>query len=302
MGCKTIKNIRFYAVFLIFAQNYAPMRLIIDAGSTKMEWILLDGNTVKQRFYTEGFNPNYTERQCLVDMCHGVSLPEGIHYIHYYGTGCGNEQNCLLIKEVFQERFPYAEIHVTHDLMAACHAVLGHEKGIACILGTGSNACLYDGERITEKAVSLGYLVGDEGSGMHIGREVVRAYFYGFMPEELRMRFEAEYHLDLKTFVQRLYHEGQPSKYLATFAKFAGENQAHPFMHDLVKRCFNAFIEAFVIRDNANRSLKVSFIGSVAFHFQDILKEGLADYGLAIGEIMQAPAEGLIRYYQSLPA
>ena len=106
------------------------MRLIIDAGSTKMEWILLDGNTVKQRFYTEGFNPNYAEKQCLVDMCHGVSLPDGIHYIHYYGTGCGNEQNCLLIKEVFQERFPFAEIHVTHDLMAACHAVLGHEKGI----------------------------------------------------------------------------------------------------------------------------------------------------------------------------
>ena len=302
MGCKTIKNIRFYAVFLIFAQNYAPMRLIIDAGSTKMEWILLDGNTVKQRFYTEGFNPNYAERQCLVDMCHGVSLPDGIHFIHYYGTGCGNEQNCLLIKEVFQERFPFAEIHVTHDLMAACHAVLGHDKGIACILGTGSNACLYDGEHITEKAVSLGYLVGDEGSGMHIGREVVRAYFYGFMPEELRMRFEAEYHLDLKAFVQRLYHEGQPSKYLATFAKFAGENQAHPFMHDLVKRCLYAFIEAFVIRDNASSSLKVSFIGSVAFHFQDILKESLADYGLAIGEIMQAPAEGLIRYYQSLPA
>ena len=278
------------------------MRLIIDAGSTKMEWILLDGDVVKQRFYTEGFNPNYSDRRCLVETCHGASLPNEIQSIHYYGTGCGNEQNCQMIKEVFQNRFPEVEILVTHDLMAACHAVLGHEQGIACILGTGSNACVYDGNDIVERAVSLGYLVGDEGSGMHIGREVVRAYFYGFMPEELRMRFEAEYHPDLKAFIQRLYHEGQPSKYLATFAKFAGENQAHPYVHDLVKRCFNAFIEAFVIRDNASSSLKVSFIGSVAFHFQDILKESLADYGLAIGEIMQAPAEGLIRYYQSLPA
>ena len=274
------------------------MRLIIDAGSTKMEWILMDGNAVVRRFTTEGFNPNYSDRQCLVETCRGASLPNGIQFIHYYGTGCGNEQNCQIIREVFQNHFLDADIHVTHDLMAVCHAVLGHEKGIACILGTGSNACLYDGETITEKAVSLGYLVGDEGSGMHVGREVVRAYFYGFMPEELRMQFDAEYHLDLKEFIQQLYHEGQPSKYLATFAKFAGENQAHPFIHDLVKRCFNAFVEAFVLRNNASRSLKVSFIGSVAFHFQDILKESLADYGIAIGEIMQAPAEGLVKYYQ----
>ena len=281
------------------------MKLIIDSGSTKMGWILLNGQEVKAHFVTKGFNPNYSDIQhleSLVETCHGASLPKDIHSIHYYGTGCGNEQNCQLIKDVFQRHFPKAEITVTHDLMAACHALLGHEKGIACILGTGSNACVYDGENITERAVSLGYLVGDEGSGMHIGKEVVRAYFYGFMPEELRMRFEAEYHLDLKAFIQRLYHEGQPSKYLATFAKFAGENQAHPYVHDLVKRCFNAFIEAFVIRDYANRSLKVSFIGSVAFHFQDILKETLAEYGLSMGEVMQAPAEGLIRYYQSLPA
>ena len=278
------------------------MRLIIDAGSTKMEWILLDGNEVKSRFTTEGFNPNYAERQCLVETCHGASLPDGIRSIHYYGTGCGNEQNCLLIKEVLQERFPGADIHVTHDLMAACHAVLGYEKGIACILGTGSNSCLYDGENIIEKAVSLGYLVGDEGSGMHIGREVVRAYFYGFMPEDLRMKFDAEYHLVLKDFIQRLYHEDQPSKYLASFARFAGENQAHPYIQGLVKGCFKAFIEAFVLRYEGCKSLKISFIGSVAFHFQDILKESLVGYGLTMGKVMQAPAEGLIRYYQALQA
>ena len=273
------------------------MRLIIDAGSTKMEWILMDGNVVKQRFYTEGFNPNYSDRQCLVETCHGASLPNEIRSIHYYGTGCGNEQNCQIIKEVFQAQFPDADIHVTHDLMAACHAVLGNEKGIACILGTGSNSCLYDGESIIERAVSLGYLVGDEGSGMHIGREVVRAYFYGFMPEELRMRFDAEYRLELKDFIQRLYHEEQPSKYLATFAKFAGENQSHPYIQGLVKGCFKAFIESFVLRYEGCKSLKISFIGSVAFHFQDILKESIAEYGLTMGKVMQAPAEGLIRYY-----
>ena len=278
------------------------MRLIIDAGSTKMGWILMEGHEVKAHFVTKGFNPNYSPIQDLVETCHGASLPNGIQSIHYYGTGCGNEQNCNVIKEVFQKQFPNAEIHVTHDMMAACHAVLGHEKGIACILGTGSNSCLYDGENIAEKAVSLGYMVGDEGSGMHVGREVVRSYFYGFMPEDLRQQFEAEYHLELKDFIQNLYHSGQPSKYLATFAKFAGGHQTNTFIKELVKGCFKSFVEDFIMRYAECKSLKISFIGSVAFHFKDILKETLADYGLTLGEVMPSPAEGLIRYYQSLQA
>ena len=278
------------------------MRLIIDAGSTKMEWILMEDEAVRDRFTTVGFNPNYSDRQDLVETCRGASLPNEIQSVYYYGTGCGNEPNCQIIKEVFQHRFPHAEIHVTHDLMAVCHAVLGHEKGIACILGTGSNACVYEGHAITEKAVSLGYLVGDEGSGMHIGREVMRAYFYGFMPEELRRQFDATYHLELKDFIQQLYHEEQPSKYLASFAKFAGEHIDNPFIHDLVKGCFKAFVEAFVLRFEGCKAMKVCFVGSVAYHFQEILGECLSDYGLTLGEVMQAPAEGLIRYHQSLPA
>ena len=291
------------------------MQLIIDSGSTKMEWILLDGKTVKNRFTTEGFNPNYSDIQCLENIVSSVETQclasqknmlydnetqsiASLQAIHYYGTGCGSERNCQLINKVFQKRFPQAEIHVTHDLMAVCHAVLGHEKGIACILGTGSNSCVYDGVNITEKAVSLGYLVGDEGSGMYIGRAVVRAYFYGFMPEDLRRKFEETYPLELKDFVHQLYHNSQPSKYLAAFAKFAGENQAHPYISALVKDCFMAFVEAFICRYKDCKALKVSFVGSIAYHFQDLLRESLSDFGLTMGEVMQAPAEGLIRYYR----
>ena len=290
------------------------MRLIIDAGSTKMEWILMDGNAVKQRFTTAGFNPNYAEIQCLeniVDLVETrfIASPNDEHSfsrrdksaslqtIYYYGTGCGNEQNCQTIKEVFQHHFPEADIHVTHDLMAACHAVSGHEKGIVCILGTGSNSCLYDGENIIDRGVSLGCLVGDEGSGMQIGREVVRSYFYGFMPDDLRQKFDNKYHLELKDFIHRLYHEGQPSKYLATFTKFADENLAHPYINGLVKGCFKDFIKAFILRYEDCKSLKISFIGSVAFYFQDLLRECLTEQGLTMGGVMQAPAEGLIRYY-----
>lgn len=275
------------------------MQLIIDSGSTKMEWILMDGNETKSRFLTEGFNPNYFDIQTLAEMCRGVPLSNEIQSIHYYGTGCGSEQNCALIKNVFQKRFPKAEITITHDLMAACHALFGHEKGIACILGTGSNSCVYDGEEIVEKSVSLGYLVGDEGSGMYIGKELVRAYFYGFMPENLCQEFEATYHLDLKDFIDKLYHGERPSKYLASFAKFAGERQSDLYIRVLVKRCFQAFIEAFVLHFENCKSMKVSFVGSIAYHFQDILKETLSANGLTMGEVMKAPADGLIRYYLS---
>jgi len=275
------------------------MKLIVDSGSTKMDWIFLEKGNVAQRFATQGFNPNYSDLHDLVQTCNGASLPNEIQSIHYYGTGCGNEQNCQLIKEVFQKQFPNAEITVTHDLMAACHALLGHEKGIACILGTGSNACVYDGETITERAVSLGYLVGDEGSGMHIGREVVRAYFYGFMPVNLRQQLDEAFHLELKDFIQQLYHIEQPSKYLASFAKFAGEHQDHPFMYDLILHCFDEFVKAFVLRFEACKSLKISFIGSVAFHFQDILKECIKSHDLTMGEVMTSPAEGLVRYYSA---
>lgn len=288
------------------------MRLIIDAGSTKTEWILMEGNALIRRFQTEGFNPNYNDLQTLKTLVETrfIASPDNeipfsrrdestsLQEVYYYGTGCGSEKNCQLIQQVFQNRFPKAEIHVTHDLMAACHAVLGHGKGITCILGTGSNSCVYDGEKIVEKAVSLGYLVGDEGSGSHIGKAVVRAYFYGFMPEDLRQKFAETYRLELPDFVQTLCHNPQPSRYLASFAKFAGENQTHPFIRALVKDCFKAFIEAFVCRYADCKTMKVSFIGSIAYHFQDILRESLADFGLTIGEVMQAPAEGLIRYYQ----
>ncbi len=276
------------------------MILIVDSGSTKTEWILVEGNEVKNRFQTNGFNPNYSTIQDLIAIVETRLVPTlqaEPQSIHYYGTGCGSEKNCLMIKEVFQRYYPQAEITVTHDLMAACHALLGHNEGIACILGTGSNSCVFDGENITERAVSLGYLVGDEGSGMHIGREVVKAYFYGFMPEDLRQSFEETYHLELKNFIQHLYHVEQPSKYLASFARFAGKHQDHPYIHALVRDCFDAFAKAFLLRYQSCKSMKISFVGSVAYHFQDILKECLEGYGLTMGLVRQTPAEGLVAYY-----
>ncbi len=272
--------------------------LLIDAGSTKTDWIVLDKGTVTQRVATRGFNPNYSDPKLLPELL--KELPDdlpAIEEVHYYGSGCGSEANQNTVRRCLKARFKKAEITVTHDLMAVCHAALGHEKGIACILGTGANSCLYDGNDITERAVSLGYLLGDEGSGCYIGRKLVRAYFYDLMPLELKLSFHLAYHLEINEFIHRVYHEPEASKYLAEFTKFAGEHLAHPYIQNLIKESFADFIQSFVLRYKDCRSLPVSFVGSVAFAFQDLLRESLESEGLTLGKVMQSPAEGLIQMY-----
>ncbi|MBO4328987.1 MAG: ATPase [Bacteroidales bacterium] len=276
-------------------------KLIVDAGSTKTEWILLDGEQVLDRFSFGGYNPNYNEAGVLLDLLYR-DLPEtfpAVEAVYWYGSGCGSEKNRSAVAQFLRVRFEEAsEVVVTHDLMAVCHAVLGNEPGIACILGTGANSCLYDGKEVVGQAVSLGYLVGDEGSGCYLGRKVVRAYFYDLMPGELKFSFEQTYHLEIKDFIDKVYHEPGASRYLARFAKFAGDHQQHPYMRQLVKGCFEEFVQVFVLRYPEARSLPICFVGSVAYHFQELLQECLEAEGLTMGKVRQTPAEGLIRYHQ----
>lgn len=273
--------------------------LIIDAGSTKMEWALLDGRKCLKRFTTAGFNPNYAkpeqfEKILLQELPADLAQPDSIAY---YGTGCGSEANCRCVKRLLQIRFPEADIFVTNDMMGAAIALFGKESGIACILGTGANSCLFDGEAVVDRAVSLGYLVGDEGSGCYIGRKLVRAYFYRLMPNDLQAIFETEYPLDLKQFIDRVYHQPEASRYLAGFVQFAGDHIDHPFIQDLVKDCFREFIKVFVERYPDCRNLPIGFVGSVAFYFQYQLHECLSAEGLTMGKVMRSPMEGLIQRY-----
>lgn len=274
--------------------------LIIDAGSTKTEWIVLNEGRVEDRFTTRGYNPNYADTHILTSLLYQESPKSlsNLDAVHYYGSGCGSDENKRSIELQLSSRFKEAQrITVTHDLMAVCHAVLGHQKGIACILGTGANSCLYNGTEITDQAVSLGYLVGDEGSGCYIGRKLTRAYFYNMMPLELKLSFDIDYHLEIKDFINNVYTKPEASKYLASFTKFAGKHQDHPFIKQMVKECFSDFIQVFVLRYNDCRSMPISFVGSVAYFFQTLLSESLEAEGLHLGTVRQTPAEGLIRYY-----
>lgn len=269
--------------------------LIIDAGSTKMEWAVLENKKVIDRYTTPGFNPNYVPIKVLEEALNR-DFPT-VEAVYYYGTGCGLPKNCRRISDVFRKRFPEAEVVVNHDLTGAAHALLKDRQGVVCILGTGANSCLYDGEKVVAHAVSLGYLVGDEGSGCYIGRKLARAYFYGLMPEELRLAFMDKYHVTLEEFLDRVYHQEGPSKYLAGFAEFAGEHIDHPYIQSLLKECFNDFINLFVKIYKECREWPICFVGSVAFYFQTLLYECLSAEGLTMGKVIRSPMDGLIQRY-----
>lgn len=275
------------------------LTLIADAGSTKIEWVVVkDGKTINH-LITNGFNPNYADNINFINILYKAldQLP-AVDAVYYYGSGCGSETVQNEMRQYLKVRFEEAkEVYVTHDLMGAARAVLGREQGIACILGTGANSCVYDGENITKRAVSLGYLVGDEGSGCYLGRKLTRAYFYGLMPPQLKLEFEHDYNLNISTFIDNVYHQKEASKYLAGFTKFAGEHQEDPFIQQLVKGCFREFIEVFVLRYPECQSSPIGFVGSVAYHFQGLMKECLEEKGLSLGRVMPSPMEGLIRYH-----
>ena len=277
------------------------MKLIIDCGSTKSDWVIINDKNIVISFQTEGFNPNYTDKKYIssIILNNTIYNPyiQEITEVFFYGSGCGKEENCALIKDILASVFTNAKIDVTHDMLAACHALLGNKNGIACILGTGSNSCFYNGNEITEKSISLGYIIGDEGSANHIGKKIVHDYFYKIMPDDLSVKFESEYSINISDFIENIYHKNQVSRYLAEFSKFAYANKEHDYIKNLCSKCFDEFIEYFILKFKPTSNTEIGFVGSIAYYFQDILSERLEDKGLNISRIVKNPIEGLIDYY-----
>ena len=277
------------------------MKLIIDCGSTKSDWVIINDKNIVISFQTEGFNPNYTDKKYIssIILNNTIYNPyiQEITEVFFYGSGCGKEENCALIKDILASVFTNAKIDVTHDMLAACHALLGNKNGIACILGTGSNSCFYNGNEITEKSISLGYIIGDEGSANHIGKKIVHDYFYKIMPDDLSVKFESEYSINISEFIENIYHKNQVSRYLAEFSKFAYANKEHDYIKNLCSKYFDEFIEYFILKFNPTTDTEIGFVGSIAYYFQDTLSERLEDKGLKISKIVKNPIEGLIDYY-----
>ncbi len=281
------------------------MILICDCGSTKAEWVLLDGDNVAKRFITNGFNPNFTDNETIkgiVNEAKNFIDNQDVEKVFFYGSGCGSEANKIKVAMIFAIEFKINDIEVYPDTLGACHALFGKDSGIACILGTGSNACVYDGEKITQSVASLGFMIGDEGSGCHIGKRIVHDYFLGIMPENLRMKFDEKYHLDRERFLKRVYQGEQPSRYLAEFTKFASENIDNQYIRYIVGDCFEAFVSSSfrAERSEDEKSPAVGFVGSIASVFQDILLQVLENHDIKCSKILKNPMDGLVDFYRSL--
>jgi len=278
------------------------MILIADSGSTKTDWRIIDSNGNVSQARSQGINPNYTPHDQIIPIVkEGLKdhLDDPIERIYFYGSGCASEVNQQLVYGAFSNLFPNARTEVTHDVMAAARALCGTDKGIACILGTGSNSCLFDGKKIIDNVRSLGYILGDEGSGNWLGKQLLLSYFHGTLPEKIKANFRKRFEMTDSEIIRNLYAVESPVRYLAQFSKFIFQNIKEPFLYRLVYDAFTAFIKVNVLPYEGSKELPVHFTGSVAFYFGNILRQAGTDQGIYIKHIIEGPIAGLTLYHKS---
>lgn len=278
----------------------ASIKLIADSGATKAEWCLVNGGKVKTIF-TQGISPYFLNTEQITDLLVKELKPKlknvSVDEVFYYGTGCANPANAKSVKKAITNIVPGAKVAVTHDLMAAARALCGRKKGIACILGTGSNSCYFDGKKIVKNSPGLGYVLGDEGSGAYLGKKVIQYYLYGTFDDELMGRFDVTYTTNKAEILENVYKKPLPNRYLAGFARFLADNRGHYMIENIIEDGLNDFFFNHLCKYRETWTLPVSFAGSVAFGFKDVLQDLCNSYEFELGRVMKNPMEGLLEYH-----
>ncbi len=275
------------------------MIVIADSGSSKTDWQFID---IKSHTTLEspGINPFFQDTEEIAalqgDLIDEEIKPQ-VQQLFFYGAGCIKGKTDKTVEDALKQIFPNAKIQVEDDMLGAARAVLGKKKGIACILGTGANSCLYDGDKITDKVPTLGFILGDEGSGAHMGKLFLNDYFKRAIPQNLRNKIEKELKLEMPDVLASVYREEYPSRYLASFSKFLNENRNHSYIQSLIKNSFAEFFFRNVERYKNYKDLQVNFVGSIAYHYADLLKEVAFSREIKIGKIIDKPIDGLIQFH-----
>jgi len=276
------------------------IQLIADAGATKAEWCLI-GQGKNKTITTQGISPYFLNAVEIAELLKKELLPKlgnaSVSAVHYYGTGCANPANARLVQKAIRKVLPGAKIAVTHDLLAAARALCGHDKGVACILGTGSNSCYYNGSRIMKNSPGLGYVLGDEGSGAYLGKKVLQYYLYGTFDDELRGRFDLTYMTNGPEILENVYKKPLPNRYLAGYARFLAENRGHYMIENIIEDGLNDFFFNHLCKYSEIWRLPVHFAGSVAFGFKDVLQQLCNGYEFQLGKVLKKPMSGLIDYH-----
>lgn len=274
--------------------------IVVDGGSTKADWLSSRMESDSAPITTRGMNPFLHSKEQITawvsEDLRGKWEDSKEAVLYYYGAGCSDPKRCALMKNALLEVFPHATIQVEHDLLAAARALCGDTPGIACILGTGSNSCLYDGQEIVDNIPSLGYLLGDEGSGGQLGKFLLRAFYYREMPDPLAADFKETYAKDKVAVFDNIYG-GHPNVYLASLAPFTVKHKGHPYIDDLVRRSFKQFISSHVVKYSGHLQLPVNVVGSIGMQHRDIMESVLAEFEMTPGIFIQKPIFALLRYH-----
>lgn len=278
------------------------MILIADSGSTKTEWYLLTNGAKENRCITKGINPFYqSSTDILQSLKEEYTLNnEKPQAIHFYGAGCANEEKNNIVKQALLNYFGDTHITINSDLMGAARSLCQGQQGIACILGTGSNSCYYDGQTIAKNVSPLGFIVGDEGSGAVLGKKLIADILKNQLPKETIQLFFTKYSTTPAEILENIYKKPFPNRYLAQYTRFLSENINLPELEKLVIDSFKEFIQRNLLQYDNIEQLPINFTGSIAYHFQEQLVQALASHDLQPTTINQAPMSGLIAYHNEL--
>lgn len=283
------------------------MILIADSGSTKTDWRLLSAQGQVDQARTIGFNPYYQDSTAIAAELKTSLVPsvkETVTDVFYYGTGCNSAETCGIVEQAIRAVFPDVNrVEVSSDLLGAARALCHHDTGIACILGTGSNACLYDGRDIAQLSGTLGFWLGDEGSGGYLGKTLVVKYLHNQLSTELAEKFRKRHpKLDRLTVLEHAYKQPFPNRYFASFSKFLFDNRTHTAAYQLVYDAFSLFFDTYIRKFPDPEQLPIHFVGSVAFYYSDILRQVANDKGFTVRRILENPIAGLTLYHQDAGA
>lgn len=275
------------------------MILLADSGSTKTDWCLVDGGELVLQVFTKGTNPFFQTEDEIGEEVEKHLMPElgnrSIDAVYFYGAGCAFPEKNEIVRAAIA-RHINAPIEVGSDLLAAAHALCGNEPGIACIMGTGSNSCFYDGKEIVSNVSPLGFILGDEGSGAVLGKLFVGDCLKNRISPTLQDKFFKQFNLTRADILDRVYKQPFPNRFLASLSPFLAQNIEQPELHSLVLNSFKSFFTRNVMQYNY-RDYKVHFVGSVAYHYESVLEEAAKESGITLGTIIQSPMKALITYH-----
>ena len=278
------------------------MILIADSGSTKTDWCVVENGQPIQQISTKGINPFFQSEEEISNEIATSLLPQlktnALDAVYFYGAGCGFPDKIAMVHRAITKHLQIKrEVEVNTDMLAVAHGLCQHEAGIACIMGTGSNSCYYDGKQIVSNVSPLGFILGDEGSGAVLGKLLVGDILKNQMTPELKEKFLKQFTLTPADIIDRVYRKPFPNRFLASLSPFLAQNIDEPCIHALVLGSFKSFLKRNVMQYENFRNSKVHFIGSVAFYYKTILAEAAQEMNIQLGTIIKSPLEGLIKYH-----